>query len=226
MMSFATGQRVMVLRDDHGIALNAPGTVSRVRGDGGAWIALDRRSLVTKVHPFPADDHRGTHVLAYPCDCEMTTKTRAERRAAQADQVRTAAVTSLDMSMFGRDHWSTFAYVETLCVDGDGTPEKERMRCLDARHPLHAHSDSSAYPTRLKDGTTISQHDDWDCVHDLIVAGLMEDVGSAVNPCFRLTPRGFAVAALLRRHKAEDGRYATFSPTEPSIEAAMAVHAE
>lgn len=46
------------------------GTVVRMRrGDEGAWIALDERGP-DAIHPFPADDHRACHVLAYPEDCE------------------------------------------------------------------------------------------------------------------------------------------------------------
>lgn len=218
MDSFSTGQRVVVARDNNGIALNAPGTVKRIRSDGVAWVALDRRSRVEKVHPFPADDDRGTHVLAYPEDCEPATKSHRERRAAKADAVRTAAIAAVDMAAFGKDHWSTFAYVETLCVDGNGTPDNRRMRCIDARHPLYGHGhDASAYPTRLKDNKTIAGHDDWDCVLDLINVGLLEAVGSEMNPRFAMTPRGFVVAGLLRRWKASGGNFASFAPTEDDI---------
>lgn len=218
MISFATGQRVVVLRDDNGISLNATGTVHRIRSDGGAWIALDRRSRVTKVHPFPADDDRGSHVLAYPDDCEPTTKNHRERRAAKADAIRTESMVSVDMSAFGKDHWSTFAYVETLCVDGDGSPDKRRMRCVDARHPFYGHGhDATAYPTRLKGDKTIVGHDDWDCVIDLIQVGLLEDVGSEINPRFAMTLRGHVVAGLLRRWKANGGTFHAFAPTEDDV---------
>lgn len=48
------------------------GTVVRMRRcDDGAWIALDTRlgAPLDRVHPFPADDSRATHVLAFPEDC-------------------------------------------------------------------------------------------------------------------------------------------------------------
>lgn len=76
ILRFERGQRVRVLRAStppygEPVALDALGTVARCRmGDPGAWVALDERSAVPGVHPFPADDSRGRHVLAYPEDCE------------------------------------------------------------------------------------------------------------------------------------------------------------
>jgi hypothetical protein len=49
----------------------APGTVYKPRRqDWGAWIELDQRSDAAGAHPFPADDSRARHVLAYPVDCD------------------------------------------------------------------------------------------------------------------------------------------------------------
>jgi len=150
----------------------------------------------------------------------MATKNHRERRAAKKDAERTAAIWAVDMTMFGKDHWSTFAYIETLCVDGGGigAPDIRRMRCIDARHPFYAHDhDASTYPTRLKDGKTIEQHDDWDCIADLIAVGLLGSVGSAANPRFKMMPCGFVVAALLRRWKASGGKFHDFAPTKDDI---------
>jgi len=74
-------QRVVVVRstspygDGDTVELGAAGTVVRLRmRDGGAFVALDARlsGEVERAHMFPVDDHagRGTHVLAYPEDCE------------------------------------------------------------------------------------------------------------------------------------------------------------
>jgi hypothetical protein len=61
----------MVRQTAEGHVINAVGHVERLRmGDGGAWIALDQRQGDSAVHPFPADDRRGTHVLAFPEDCD------------------------------------------------------------------------------------------------------------------------------------------------------------
>jgi len=116
------------------------------------------------------------------------------------------------IALFGKDHWSTFAYIETLCVDGNGTPSRDRMRCHANRHPflVGRAGDGSAYPTRLKGGATLTTHDDWDCAADFEVFGLIENVGSSVNPMFRLTKKGYGVAAQLRKHKAEGGNFSNF----------------
>ena len=70
----------------------------------------------------------------------------------------------IPMSKWGKDHWSTFAYLETLAVDGGkggwAIPEKARMRTNKKRHPHLLGStgfssdalNGSKYPTRLKDG--------------------------------------------------------------------------
>jgi hypothetical protein len=95
---------------------------------------------------------------------------------------------------WGKDHWSTFAYVETRWVDHRGMLSHDQMRCDQARHPafyaakrhVYANADGSRYPTRLKTETTgddglwgsvnLPGHDDYDCLDDLIAAGLIEVV--------------------------------------------------
>lgn len=118
---------------------------------------------------------------------------------------------------FGRDHWSTFAYVETLCVDKDGIPDRRRMRCHPQRHALLAHLDrwDKKYGTRLKGHMedfpkVLPMHDDWDCIDDLIAAGLMRNKGTGINPVFQLTEWGLAIAAALRAHKVRGGTFSTF----------------
>lgn len=69
LSKFTSGQRVFVARNWEGHEVNALGTVRRLRrGDEGAWIALDVRD--ERSCPFPAADARGTHILAYPADCD------------------------------------------------------------------------------------------------------------------------------------------------------------
>lgn len=95
--------------------------------------------------------------------------------------------------LFGRDHWSTLAYLETRIVDHKGAIEHDHMRCSAKRHPFLVNagkrsgviggSDGSKYPTRIKVATEMDwvwgvkevfDHDDYDCVADLIGAGLVE----------------------------------------------------
>jgi hypothetical protein len=84
---------------------------------------------------------------------------------------------------FGKDHWSTFAYVETRTVDYDGQLSHDQMRCNPNRHPmLHAakrrgmlfdRGVDKEYPTRLLGGIERYDHDDYDCLDDLVAAGLL-----------------------------------------------------
>jgi len=130
-------------------------------------------------------------------------------------------LTPIPISKWGKDHWSTFAYLETLAVDGgkDGwaIPVRERMRTHEIRHPhllgnsgfgsesFHA----SKYPTRLKEGE-VKGHDDWDCIDDMVKEGLLEDVGSGLNRAFTFTKLGKECASKLRQHKMEGNNFGTF----------------
>jgi hypothetical protein len=208
MQSFTEGERVEVHETAEGIALHALGTVDRIRSDGGAWVALDFRSKVSKAHPFPPDSARGTHVVAYPASCEPSQETAKERRAFARAQNRP----DLTPANFGKDHWSTLLYLETRIVDHAGILDKRNMRCITKRHPLFAHGhDASAYPTKLKGNATIPNHDDWDCIEDLIEAGLVEWNGTGASPVFALTDLGWTVAGHCRRWRAEGHGVATFS---------------
>jgi hypothetical protein len=113
---------------------------------------------------------------------------------------------------FGRDHWSTFAYIETRVVDYRGVPDKRHLRCNHARHPLFAHEggDAAKYPTRMKLNKQLFEHDDWDCLDDLEDVGLIENVGSGVNRVYALTDLGRSAGSLLRAHKGQGGKYDDF----------------
>jgi len=72
MKRFRNGQHVRVHRTVDGVELGpASGSVVRLRrNDDWAWVSLDARSTAPGAHPFEASDHRSTHVLASPQDCE------------------------------------------------------------------------------------------------------------------------------------------------------------
>lgn len=127
---------------------------------------------------------------------------------------------------FGRDHWSTFAYIETLCVDNGGLPQIQRMRCNPKYHPGQAHHGgwNNSYSTRLKGHTDhtpvqLVGHDDWHCVEDLERNNLIKVHGTGLNPVFEVTPLGMVMAGSLRTFKAQGGTYATFDPltTRPTV---------
>ena len=85
---------------------------------------------------------------------------------------------------WGRDHWSTLAYVETVCVDNKGRISLARMRCSAKRHPalLSAVGDNTGreYPTFLKEGE-LTDHDDWDCLLDMESIGYVKIHGGSVG---------------------------------------------
>lgn len=93
------------------------------------------------------------------------------------------------MEKWGKDHWSTLAYIETRIVDYKGKLE-----------PLHMRPDGNSYPTILKgnnqneideiqaratagepvvvpdpiDRTELKGHNDWDCAADMFALGLID----------------------------------------------------
>jgi hypothetical protein len=96
---------------------------------------------------------------------------------------------------WGKDHWTTFAYVETRWVDHRGMLSHDQMRCDRQRHPMFysakrrpilfgTDADGAKYPTRLKTETRaadgrwgmveLTGHDDYDCLDDAIREGLVE----------------------------------------------------
>lgn len=126
---------------------------------------------------------------------------------------------SIPIEQWGRDHWSTLLYVEDVCTHGGGEPVAERMRQWPGR-PQRGRllgvgtPPSKGYPTRLRDGTEVEEHDDFNCVEDMVAAGLVEWRGTGLRPVFRLTARGWAMAAALRQHlaTAEPRSTDTFNP--------------
>lgn len=130
---------------------------------------------------------------------------------------------AIPIEKWGKDHWSTFAYIETLTVDGGmmglAVPNNSRMRTNEKTHPHLVGSafgpsmGGSKYPTRLKEGE-IKGHDDWDCLDDAVEAGLLTDEGSGLNRAFKLTKLGKKVANELRNFKSDGGSFKDFIPKE------------
>lgn len=107
---------------------------------------------------------------------------------------------------FGKDHKSTLLYIETRCVDHGGLVDKRHLRCNPTRHPQFAHDGgwSDEHSTRWAKGVEpIMGHDDWDCIDNMVDAGLIEWNGTGVHPRFALTEFGWQAAHLLRRQRAE-----------------------
>jgi hypothetical protein len=117
---------------------------------------------------------------------------------------------AVPITRFGKDHWSTFAYVETCAVDHEGQLEPRRMRCDENRHPQFVHIRGGTPPTRLKGDEVLSDHDDWDCLDDCEIAGLVKNVGTGLIRVYQLTPLGQKIASDLRIHKQKGGTFSTF----------------
>ena len=123
----------------------------------------------------------------------------------------------IPISRWGKDHWSTLAYLETLAVEHNGLaiPVNARMRTNEIRHPhlvgdfLGCSHGGSQYPTILKDGK-VEGHDDWDCVDDATEEGLTEDVGTGMNRAYKFTKLGKEAMAKLRQHKMDGGSFGNF----------------
>lgn len=148
----------------------------------------------------------------------------------------------IPITLWGKDHWSVLAYVETVMVEHQGRFEigwDPRLRQRSDRFstfwrdqptPLRPKADSSkdsgpvrgkpmdeAHTTRLNDGRSVPQHDDWSCLEDMVAAGVVigenPNLPPGVEPgqILVLTPLGHDLCAGLRRHKASPGgRFATF----------------
>jgi hypothetical protein len=130
---------------------------------------------------------------------------------------------SISISRFGKDHWSTFAYIETRIVDYKGVPNPNHLRIDTGRHPgirgdgWGSPKSSAEYPTRLRiqeDGQLekVPNHDDIDCLEDLEEAGLLRNIGSGINMLFQLTDLGSQVASQLRAFKGKGGNFCDFTP--------------
>jgi hypothetical protein len=151
-----------------------------------------------------------------------------------------SSASRVPVESWGSDHWSTLAFVECRIVDHRGKLSHDRMRCDADRHPVmygakptRLLGSATKYPTRLKGGVELADHDDYDCLDDAIALGLLvADMPAApagtlvtglveaelmTRATYRLTERGSRVVAELRAHKADGGKFATFTPSAEAM---------
>lgn len=128
---------------------------------------------------------------------------------------------SIPMSKWGRDHWSTFAFVCATVVGRDGDPDRDKMRCDADRHPglfgphqlrLGSASLKTKHPTRLLDGKVAKNHDDWDCVDDFEAEKLIITEGTGIHPRWVLTKKGWDFCKGLVMFKCYGGAFVDFRP--------------
>lgn len=137
---------------------------------------------------------------------------------------------NIPMELWGKDHWSTLAYIETVMVDCNSFQVGLDARMKSNRHHFRVMSEQCSKPKRvgshsghavvmqpehatvLNDGSLIKRHDDWCCLQDMAVAGLLslpqEDIEPGVH--IHLSDLGREVANRLREHKAKGGQFAAF----------------
>lgn len=131
---------------------------------------------------------------------------------------------------WGVDHLSTLLYVRAVVVDHEGKPNIDRMRTWPGRPrrgwgrgiPFPHVLVTREYPTKLANGVMLREHDDWDCVEDLVQAGLVTWEGTGMHPILGLTPYGWRVSALAQEAYAQVGGFRALAasfvvpPREPS----------
>lgn len=141
-------------------------------------------------------------------------KQQSKKIAKRSAETSPPDLRRIPMDEWGRDHWSTLAYIETRCVDYKGRIDIRNMRCNGVRHPGLAHLavtfDQFEHPSILHGGKTEPEHDDWDCLYDMEAVGLLVDNGTGINALVALTETGWAMAHRLRRYRAEGGNYQDF----------------
>jgi hypothetical protein len=128
------------------------------------------------------------------------------------------------VNLWGKDHWSTLLYFETVQVEYGKFTIKFDPRMRSNRRNFRILKEESDKPnlqavvmdtgsgSRLKDGTFVKKHDDWCCIQDFIFHGLVDgQLATEPGAELRLTDKGFTIVHALRRHKANGGHIGTFT---------------
>ena len=171
-----------------------------------------------KLRTKPATDSKTSsrYTLRFAAPDNDATRNSLADNSPDADRVEPAR--------WGKDHWSVFAYVETCVVDQNGLLDRRRVQANLNRHPHFAGGlasgsqiDGAAYPIRLRNGETLPgpDYDEWDCIDDLELHGLVENIGTGLNRCYRLTFLGENLAGQVRAHKGRGKGFGTFEPVWP-----------
>lgn len=139
---------------------------------------------------------------------------------------------TVPMERWGKDHWTTLLYLETVCVDHGGKVEAVRMRTSKHNWRLagRIHGEinimkKDEYPTRLIPTQAerakydrvdlIGGHDDWECMNDMADLGFLtfevEDALPMDYPLqvtVEMLPLGRRYVAETRERREETGRAA------------------
>ena len=196
----------------------------------GKWRGIAAKNFDTiKDEWYPLLLHQEDNVFGFSTDWEKGEEMPARNHLCKIKIVKNPRKNymsapsrkKVQMSEFGKDHWSLLAYCETRIVDYFGVLDMKHLRGR-APHPSATILKwEKKWGTILKgyflndnktDETKIlTQHDDYDCLLDLKNAGLLKDIGTVLSPTASLTTLGESVCASLRKHKADGGQFATFN---------------
>lgn len=126
--------------------------------------------------------------------------------------METQAIITPDI--FGTQHWVMILRVEAWVTMNNGEIEKDRMRTNYNKRPpkpLKAIEwDKLLMATRLNNGTLIDDHDDWDCLEDLINNDFVKVEVWKNKKLVSLTEKGFNTFIKLRKHRHEGNKLANF----------------
>lgn len=143
------------------------------------------------------------------------------------------------ITLWGRDHWSTLAYLDSKIVNGAYMRMQldPRMRAGRRHYRMLWEASRSLprsrkygmgnavvmedkYGSRLNDGTYAVGHDDWHCVQDFANEGLLTVDVEALEPNVKFTwsEKGRTVVDALLKHKRNGGSFSDFVlQLEPSL---------
>lgn len=137
----------------------------------------------------------------------------------------------IPISHWGRDHWTTLAYIETVMVDMGGfqvgsdarmksNRRNYRVMARDCPKPLRATNQAASlalvmephHATKLNDGQQVPNHDDWACVQDMGAEGLFAEGIDNIEPgvVLKFSEKGNRVANALREFRRGGGKMADF----------------
>ncbi len=125
----------------------------------------------------------------------------------------------IERSRWGKDHWTTFAYLCQCVIDHGGILDADKMRTDRDIHPVEYSAkrhqsmliEGARYPTRLNDGESIVGHDDWSCVKDFIEDGLVTRIFLENHKLdrFELTDEGWLLWFEFQMHIANNRAWST-----------------
>lgn len=143
------------------------------------------------------------------------------------------------MQFWGKDHWSTLAYIETVMVECAGFQvgtdarmktgrRNSRVMANKCRQPKRPGKQSSAHclvmtaeqSTKLNNGQLVTGHDDWSCVQDMAAECLFVQAAHDVEPgvVLQFSVLGHEIANALREFKRNKGQYSQFRWPVPAVD--------